>query len=211
VAGDTAVCFARLEVDQFLLTTPFDVGWGGPSIRPSTRAQQTVRLHSAADGVAERRMVDNRNPFPEELAAGPLEREFDASWRARAAGPGGQSTGSGDPAGAGRHTCRYLYKNMVMDATGRILPCGAAPGPDTDVVFGNARAAADLFNSEKYQLARRAFARPDGDRAAPHCARCDWYDIQNKAHVDRDQVKNYFTAAPHRAFNAASMAILRSC
>ena len=81
------------------------------------------------------------------------------------------------------HTCHYLYKNIVMDAKGRIMPCCAAPRPDADLVFGSAQSGADVFNSEKYRLARLSFADPElyqieqastGLSKGPHCAKCEW-------------------------------------
>ena len=41
------------------------------------------------------------------------------------------------------------YKNIVMDAAGRIMPCCGAPRPDINLVFGKIEAdGGDPFNSE---------------------------------------------------------------
>ena len=50
---------------------------------------------------------------------------------------------------------------MVMDGSGRILPCCAAPQPGLDLVFGDAKSGEDVYNSEKYRLARLSFANPE--------------------------------------------------
>src|ERR1035438_2587703 len=50
-----------------------------------------------------------------------------------------------------KHTCHWLYKTMVMDANGRILPCCAAPNPAGELVFSTLTHARpdDCFNSER--------------------------------------------------------------
>ena len=102
-------------------------------------------------------------------------------------------------------TCQWLYRNMVMDATGRVLPCCAAPKPDADLVFDifTTHADTDSFNSAKYRAARLYFADPaaykdiGGDVRAelhPHCAKCEWN--QDVAHTDGEQSDQYFKTLP---------------
>jgi hypothetical protein len=100
------------------------------------------------------------------------------------------------------HTCNWLYKNMVMDANGRILPCCGAPRPDVHLVFANFPAETDCFNSSDYKRARSCFAngtaaiQPDHDGSAarvPHCENCKW--DHSHTEVGRDQVALYLRTA----------------
>ncbi len=114
-----------------------------------------------------------------------------------------------------KHVCHWLYKNMVMDATGRVIPCCAAPRPDADLVFaqfgGN---GAEAFNSEKYRLARLSFADKEEFAQArggslldrdPHCVTCDWYGDQAAAQIDSAQVSSYFRGAADGLFGDQSI------
>lgn len=210
---DAITMARRLDVDQFTLVSPYDVSWDDPGIRLSKRAPRTILFRPEAT----QWIRDNFNPFPSEIEAAPIEQEFAADWRQRSANVS-DSDGI-DPGAASRRTCRRLYKNIWMDATGRILPCGGAPTRDKALIFGNAQSGADHFNSEQYRLARLSFANPEEYREradaalipAPHCAKCEWYDSQNKAHVDGTQLAEYFTGLEGGIFSPASVAILGSC
>jgi hypothetical protein len=72
--------------------------------------------------------------------------------------PWNEQAASDSPPSAG-HTCHWLYKNIAMDATGRIMPCCGAPRPDINLVFGKFDGnGEDPFNSEKYRQARAGLA-----------------------------------------------------
>ena len=207
---DDAIKMARsLGVDQFVVATPFDVSPDDPSILASKQPPRTVVFRP--DG--SQGMLENWNPFPAEIQAEPIEQEFAASWRERLADQ--SDAGSLDPQASSRHTCHYLYKNIVMDGTGRILPCCGAPQPHVDLVFGNVQSGADLFNSEKYRLARLSFANPEQYQvkqastltAAPYCANCEW---SHKAQIDTEHLKNYFVVVGSDIFSPATVTMLGS-
>ena len=94
---------------------------------------------------------------------------------------------------------------MVMDATGRVIPCCAAPRPDADLVFDTfTDESPDSFNTEKYRLARLSFADKAAYRVArtgstldvdPHCVKCDWYSDQQAALIGGPQIEKYFMTA----------------
>ena len=126
-------------------------------------------------------------------------------WNARAASDSPPSSG---------HTCHWLYKNIIMDATGRIMPCCGGPRPDTNLVFttfdGN---GSDPFNSERYRQARAWFsadAHGSGDAPAPndapHCTRCEW--DQTTVNVGGPEIRRYFRAADAAFFDRRSLGIL---
>ncbi len=209
---DDAIKIAQgLGVDQFIVASPFDVGWDAPEIRPSKVAPRTIQFHSA--WIEE--TIDNWNPFPSELQAEAIEQEFASDWRHRLVDDSDEWIP--DPKASSRHTCHYLYKNMVMDGRGRVLPCCAAPQPGLDLVFADANSGGDVYNSEKYRLARLSFANPklyqiehaaNAPAPGPYCARCEWN--QDKAQIDNEHLITYFHAVGRRVFNGASRTILAS-
>ena len=201
----------QLEVDQLIVATPFDVSWDAPEVRPSKVAPRTVQFHSG--WVDE--TIDNWNPFPSELQAEAIEQEFASRWSDRLVDH--RDAGTPDPEAASRHTCHYLYKNMVMDGRGRILPCCAAPQPGLDLVFADAKSGEDVYNSEKYRLARLSFANPElyqvkqaanAPALGPFCEKCEWN--QDKAQIDNEHLSTYFQAVGRGIFNPASLATLAS-
>jgi MoaA/NifB/PqqE/SkfB family radical SAM enzyme len=210
---EAALALARsLGVDQFTVASPFDVSWDDPSVRPARVPPVTHQFHTDSD----QRMMENWNPFPEDNALAEIGNAFEASWLEQIT-PEHRAIRREPRA---RRTCHYLYKNMVMDANGRILPCCAAPRPDADLVFSIfAAGGPESFNSEKYRLARLAFsskAAYQAERAGanvvtdPHCVKCDWYSDQATAHVDRAQIGRYLQAAGPQVFDTRSTQILTS-
>ena len=206
---DDAIKMAQqLEIDQFIVAPPFDVSWDAPDVRPSKVQPRTV--HFRSDWID-----DNWNPFPSELQAEAIEQEFASRWRDRLVDA--SDAGSPDQNASSRHTCHYLYKNIVMDGRGRILPCCAAPQPGLDLVFADAKSGEDVYNSEKYRLARLSFANPElyriqqaasGPGPGPFCEKCEWN--QDKAQIDNEHLSTYFHAVGDHIFNAASRATLSS-
>ena len=150
---DDAIRIARtLGIDQFTVATPFDVSWDDPAIQPAAISPVTHVFRTDT----EKTLAANWNPFSGEPAFAAVEREFETDWlnRLAAAPPDVHRDNSHSC-----HVCHWLYKNMVMDATGRIIPCCAAPQPGKDLVFGSFEGVnTDLFNSEKYRLARLSLA-----------------------------------------------------
>ena len=196
---EAAIAMAReLGVDQIDVVKPFDVSWDDPGIRPAAVEPASIPFHRDSG----RSLVENWNPFPDELDAGAIDAAFHSGWLEQLALQPEADAGTG---ARSDHMCHWLYKNMVMDATGRVMPCCAAPRPDADLVFDKFDGqAADSFNTEKYRLARLSFA----DKAAygmaraastldvdPHCVNCDWYSDQQAALIDGPQIEKYFRIA----------------
>jgi MoaA/NifB/PqqE/SkfB family radical SAM enzyme len=198
-----------LGVDQLTVARPFDVGWDDPTIHPAALRTVIHRFNTASD----RGMLENWNPFPSEINAEAFEGAFEVSWLNRFQ-PQLQS------AVRAKSRCSYLYKNMVMDANGRVLPCCAAPQPDVDLNFSIFdEGAADPFNAEKYKLARLSFTDKASYRIErakslltkdPHCLKCDWYANQATAQIDGAQIRTYLEATPRSVFDDRSKDILSS-
>jgi MoaA/NifB/PqqE/SkfB family radical SAM enzyme len=201
-----------LGVDEFVTQTPYDVSWDDPAIQPVAIEPQHVFFNPRAEAS----ILGNWNPFPDDLAAGAIEREFALYWADRLDRSG--ADGRDDPPRPGS-TCQWLYKSITVDGGGRVFPCCAPPRPDIDLVFGqfNGSADAGLYNSEKYRLARLTFSDFDAYRGRvaalglprePHCARCEW----DKDHVNTDgrQVRQYLKAAGGELFPESTVEMLSS-
>jgi MoaA/NifB/PqqE/SkfB family radical SAM enzyme len=184
----------RLGVDHFRVVEPFDVTWDDPEIRPAAVDAGVRRLSwsSVANHPA------NWNPFPDRVDSEAIASAFDRPW--------GEATAAEESRNSG-HTCHWLYKNMVMDATGRIMPCCGGPRPDADLVFTRFDGGGDPFNSPKYRQARSFFR--DGASAVgdgPHCIRCEWdHTIVN---IGGPEIRRYFRAADAAFFDRRSLRIL---
>ena len=200
----------ELGLDSFNLLTPFDVSWDDPGIQPAEIGP--FARHFNPD--PERDMTDNWNPFPDDLDVRAIEREFEAGWVERLAH---QPKEDCEPVAASEHTCRWLYKNITMDANGRIFPCCGAPGPSGDLIFSNfdAHEPQDPFNSEKYRRARKFFADRNAyqreretrtGEGEPYCVDCQWSD--GMADIDSAQVAYYLRAAGQALFSAKCVAML---
>ncbi len=183
-----------LGVDQFRVVNPFDVGWDDPEIRPA-QVQATLRRFNWVPAA----QAGNWDPLPDAVATEVIERAFDTPWI-----PAQSSGAFGSPG----HTCHWLYKNLVMDATGRILPCCGAPGAERNLVFGRFEAnGGDPFNTGRYRQAR-SFFRGDGPASedAPHCVRCEW--DQTTVNIGGPEIRRYFLAADAAYFDHRSLNLL---
>lgn len=185
----------KLGVNQFRIVNPFDVRWDDPEIRPAPAESGVRRL----DWWSIASEADNWNPFPESLDGSAITRAFEEVWAKEAASDSAPSSG---------HTCHWLYKNMVMDATGRILPCCGGPQSNTNLVFdrfdGN---GGDVFNSDRYRQARAWFSgHAAASSDAPHCTRCDW--DQTTVSVGGQEIRRYFRAADAAFFDRRSLRLL---
>ena len=135
-----------------------------------------------------------------------IEREFAIGWAGRlgASGSPDADLKVREPG----HTCHWLYKTMVMDAGGRVLPCCSAPTPQRDLVFSEQgdHLPVDHYNSPKYNSARSYFADPEGYRRAapsgeaqPHCVNCEWN--QTETNFNNRHLQNYFAGAEFNALH----------
>ncbi len=185
----------KLGVNYFRVVKPFSVSWDDPEIRPAAVNPYT----DGWIGTSMSNTTENWNPIPEAVAvetiAAAFEKPFDVG------------TCGDRPAGFG-HTCHWLYKNIVMDATGRILPCCGAPRPDAKLIFGALDGHSnDLFNSVRYRQARAFLA---GGSSAPgeqpHCSECECDQVA--VNIGGPEVRRYFRAADPWFFDRRSVDLL---
>jgi MoaA/NifB/PqqE/SkfB family radical SAM enzyme len=183
----------QLGVNQFRVVDPFDVSWDDPDIRPAPKQGEVRRF----DWVSASNRPDNWNPFPESLEAEMIGAAFDEAWESYA------GLDADEPGGG--HTCRWLYENMIMDATGRILPCCGGPPQGGSLVFANVEEDEDPFNSEKYQEARRFFTgKSPGDNV--HCSTCEW--DQEQVNIGGEEIRRYFRAVDSGIFDRPARELL---
>jgi MoaA/NifB/PqqE/SkfB family radical SAM enzyme len=189
----------KLGVNRFRVVNPFDVRWDDPNVRPAPVKAGLRRL----DWLSIASRPENWNPFPESLDRTVIAQEFEKSWNIPA-DDSEPSTG---------HTCHWLYKNIAMDAAGRIMPCCGAPRPDTNLVFTHFDGkGSDPFNSDKYREARAWFSAgsPALDAAsaanATHCTKCEW--DHTAVNIGGPEILRYFRAADAAFFDRRSLRIL---
>jgi len=140
----------RLGVDEFKIARPFDVSWDDPDIRPASIQPRTLQFNPNA----ECDMIANWNSFPAQLDATAIDREFETIWIECLS-----ETSGGESPPQSYQTCHWLYKNVTMDAHGRIFPCAGAPKQGNAFLFSQFDGVRDdPFNSRKHRLARLFFA-----------------------------------------------------
>ncbi len=168
----------ELGVDYFHAVTPFDVSWDAPDCRP-VRMEPRFKRFKLPLAV---RRARNWNPSPPEVQATAIAQAYDAPFEPHVQSEEPHSAGS---------TCHWLYKNMVMDTTGRIMPCCGAPSAGGLHAFGQldcAEGAENPFNSAHYQEARRYFARGEANSATPSfCAQCEW--DQTRVNIGEGEIR----------------------
>ena len=188
---------ATLGVNQLSLVRPYDVAWDDPSILIKEDWQNQILFfdcNMSAYTVASDRMfldLDNRV----------IDRHFARRWSDRIAPNGatryrakGESGGEVSDVWSGseeenrrarlgrdgKKCCDWLYKNITMDAMGRIMPCTRPPAIGATLVFAN-NFHEDCFNSNLHQLGRQFFRDPADYSAevaenpsgqAPFCGIC---------------------------------------
>ena len=169
-----AIDLARdIGVNELSIARPFDVSWDDPSIEPAMDLEPAVHKF---DLLTERWLAENERPF--RLNDARIHEAFEAGF------------GEVPPdavTGETGHTCSWLYKNMSLEANGRIFPCCCAPRPDADLMFGVLGEEPDPFNSPKHRVARQHFAGIPVE--GPFCTRCEWQ--QDTAQIDRNEMRHY--------------------
>ncbi|MCZ2155650.1 MAG: radical SAM protein [Bryobacterales bacterium] len=178
----------RLGVDQFRVVEPFDVTWDDRDIVPAGRRPEIVHMnwsrwrtmHAQGSGIPQ--------PLDEERIRAAYDDPWDVPTQDEVRAPSA-------------HACHWLYKNLVMDALGRVMPCCGAPTPSNNLVFTQFDGSdANPFNSENHQRGRSLFAAP-GVRAskptaspllklAHPCATCEW--DQTKVNIGSSEIERYF-------------------
>jgi MoaA/NifB/PqqE/SkfB family radical SAM enzyme len=188
---------AALGVNQLSLVTPYDVAWDDPSILiKEDWPNETLFFDCNMDAykaALDRMFMDLNNEV--------IDRHFLRKWSDRITPSTATCHGTEGPSRTdvsdvwigsedenkrarvgrdGRKCCDWLYKNITIDAKGRIMPCTRPPGIDVNLVFAD-NFQKDCFNSELHRLARQFFQnravysaevadKPPAE--LPFCSRC---------------------------------------
>ncbi len=185
----------KIGVNEFRVSTPFGMNWDDPGIRPAAVRPSVQRF----DPLFVLKLFLYGNAKPTSVDTETIEGAFERPWNEDGASDAGPSPG---------HTCHWLYKNTVMDATGRIMPCCAAPGRDKNLVFGTLEdSGGDPFNTEFYREARSFFST--GTRVSdgsPYCTQCEL--DHTAAAIGGTEIRQYFRAADRVFFDRHSLSVL---
>ncbi len=185
----------KLGVNVFRVVRPFDVSWDDPEIRRAEVAPSVKRL----DWTSISNPSENWNPFPHDLEAEAIGAAFEKGFEVAASSLRTAALG---------HTCHWLYKNIVMDARGRVLACCGAPRQDAKLTFGLFdHQTSDPFNSPRHRQARAFFAgQRSTEYGALQCHDCEW--DQTAVNIGAPEIRRYFRAADPWFFDRKSIELL---
>ena len=190
----------ELGVDTFVTAPAWDISWDDPSIRPAQIEPRTVEFGMDVAVAMQR----NWNAFPGRVNAAAFEEAFEQRYA-------GRYSAEAEPGGSGE-TCEWLYKNITLDAGGRLFPCCCSPTSRQDLTFGQFEAGEGSggFNSEKHRASRLYFGDAEAYRAKPlerdpYCVKCDW---DRAAYPKPIHIRQYFEGAAPAEFDAPSREFL---
>lgn len=149
-----------IGVNQLRLAQPYSVQHDDPAIMiEESFAEESITYHYDHNSLEE-----CRNKMLSNLDEKIIDQHFFQDWRKRYKQIDERF---GDVSTANGPICEWLYKNITMDARGRIMPCCAAPEKERPVyVYSKLNAPEerarnaipdDLFNSNLHVLSRLYF------------------------------------------------------
>ena len=175
-----------LGINSIRFAKPYDVSWADTSII-------TNKEHLATDIFSS--ISAEKNYTADKLDTdiiNIINRCFTKSWGKLAQDADSYLSTTGKPA------CQWLYKNMIMDANGRILPCCYAPRKNSKYTYVfshfDENNSNDVFNSHQYLAARwnrksTFFHESENLSKTPFCQECQEKGIPN---INNDQINHYF-------------------
>ena len=178
-----------LGVDVIRFNEPYDVSWGDPALLVNNQHLGKIVL---SEYTTDRCNVETTIQSITSNAS-LIEETYCRTWQGR--------MGENDQQHATKvgNRCPWLYKNLVMDAHGRILPCCYAPekSDQYDYVFSTIEQTMgqDPFNTDCFVKARniridkQTVGEPDHAEKRPYCVICKNRKVAN---IDTDQIINYF-------------------
>lgn len=197
-----------IGVDEIMFAVPYDVQYGDPTIKVYDKAPGGFAFKRPSSGVniGLEKMTDNISLD--------IEKAFGEKWSSRL--PSAPKSLFKRNSGS---TCKWLYKTIVMDANGRILPCCYVPlfedkyeyiySPKED------ETCISHFNSKSYCVSRQFLSDPrrkkrrDVGARSPYCTVCK---DKTTPLTDAAQVRFYFQgycfgSLPQRTFNFSESTI----
>ena len=165
----------QLGVDRINFSIPYDVSKYDPTISvPETPPVQyeVFNVQAGAQQQSAQNAMRDLHPI--------IDEHWERTWKSRYTGEM-QSQEE-------RSTCRWLYQDMVMDATGRILPCCFDPTKTPVSVFGSIDS--DAFNTEKYIASRKYFAESKSPAPETVCPSCQY--AHTNPNINTNHLAPYF-------------------
>ncbi|HIG66076.1 MAG TPA: hypothetical protein EYQ43_11120 [Methyloprofundus sp.] len=199
---DDAIDMAKeLGMDEIIISTPFDVSWDDPEIKITT-SNKEGRVVFNHTGI--------QNSFSDEIDAASnhsekINQAFKVSWNDNVTSPPINENS------VDTNTCKWLYHNLTLDASGRVMPCCAAPTvkkSDKNLVYAQFNTSSKhnaVVNSEGAKLSRLSFSDTlafqktsetmDKDDL-PYCSKCSEkptppysFNLESYTHaLDKDNI-----------------------
>lgn len=178
----------EMGVDVINFAKPYDVSWAAPELKvhqtPPGRFRFPAIVHNGLD-LGRNRMTEEISPY--------IASTYRETWGEKSRSPFIQKESSG----ISGSTCRWLYKNMVMDAHGRIFPCCYAPKKNGQLEYVYSllgdQQEMNHFDAPLFRTARRGLLadhRVEAEKG-PFCLSCKHRGM--KANIDNDKIVTYFS------------------
>jgi len=161
----------EIGVDQVIIGDPFDVSNDDPDIA-LTECDRRGRF-DLVDPAQLARSGDS-------IAAGlthhdEVERSFDEGWSSRLA-----DETLDEPDRPNADSCNWLYMNVTVDGSERVMPCCIAPAAKKNLVYGQlAEGRTNWLGSEVFEASRQALSDPEAfakrptlQMGTPYCSTC---------------------------------------
>ena len=198
----------ELGVDELHLMRPFAVAWDDPEViaLETARDQQIFLKHAFDTG---KRWTQAHSPgTPASLhRESTIDTLYRTKWYDQYTSLEGQFARTPEnekkQTDTVTSTCPWLYKGIVMDALGRVLPCCGAPRDDVNLVYApfDAETTCEAYNSDMFARSRISFSdrdlfqditgNADGSEI-PYCAKCEWN--KNTFFANPGDLMEYFHA-----------------
>jgi sulfatase maturation enzyme AslB (radical SAM superfamily) len=167
-----------LGVNQLNLAIPFRVDWDDPSIvvEKSFPGEHLTFYYSDEEN------KNHSNKPLGHLNQAIIRKRFNKRW-----GENGEQDKTVRMPADKKATCDYLYKSVVMDARGRVMPCCSPPSISQNIVFDQFEEGKDAFNSPLYQLSRLFFSNSKEygsqitllKEGTPYCSQCQQLPVKS--------------------------------
>lgn len=186
----------NLGVDVIVFNEPYDVSWGDPSLVTDNQhlgktifSEYTTDIQNVATAIES---IESNASHIEEL--------YGQNWQATRINANSPHTAEHG------NRCPWLYKNLVMDALGRILPCCYAPEKSDTYAYIFSTITPtnpqDHYNADCFIQARekvidsQTSKSPRHEEKIPYCIDCTNRKLAN---IDTDNFTKYFNkfGLPH--------------
>ncbi|MDD5759464.1 MAG: radical SAM protein [Desulfobulbaceae bacterium] len=179
----------NLGVDVITFNEPYDVSWGDPSLAADNKhLEKTIFSEYTPDTQNVARTIESI-----ESNSSHIEKCYNQNWHTADGKDNSPLTVTHG------NRCPWLYKNLVMDALGRILPCCYVPEKSDkyDYIFSTVTPTnhQDHFNTDCFIEARKKIigsqttGAPYHDEKIPYCMDCNNRKVAN---IDTDNFSKYF-------------------